>query len=50
MMEKEKTCYEQPCFVVEPSNSTIGKCTKNNVYIMVELAKKERLCDYEKEK
>jgi hypothetical protein len=30
--------------------STLGKCSKTGVYVLVELAKRQKLCDYENDK
>ncbi len=45
------TCYGQPCFKINKSakgdEEPIGYCTKRGVYIMVDLAKRQMLCDDE---
>ena len=40
------TCYGQPCYEL-PEGMTVGLCTKMKVYIMLDLAKLQRLCDHE---
>jgi hypothetical protein len=48
-MKKEnnvRTCYGEPCFQLK-KDSSVGYCTRINVYIHVDHAKRERLCDFE---
>jgi len=42
----EGTCMGQSCFQV-PEGLNIGLCAKTNVYIHIDLAKRQKLCDYE---
>jgi hypothetical protein len=49
-IEYQDTCYGKPCFVLDSEESTLGKCSKTGVYVLVELAKRQKLCDYENDK
>jgi hypothetical protein len=42
--EYHGTCYGKPCFQVT-DDSTVGCCVKSGVYVSVELAKRQMLCD-----
>jgi hypothetical protein len=42
-------CCSHACFE-HKKGDLAGYCRKYNVYILVELAKKQKICDYEKDK
>jgi hypothetical protein len=50
-IQYQGTCYGQKCFKINKSangeEEPIGYCTRRGVYIMVDLAKRQMLCDDE---
>jgi hypothetical protein len=43
----QDTCYGKPCFKLDSEESDKGVCTETGVILLVELAKRQKLCDYE---
>jgi hypothetical protein len=39
-------CFGKECFIMESKDSVVGFCEKTKVFIMVDLAKRQMLCDY----
>ena len=39
-------CFGKECFTMQTKDAVVGFCTKTSAFIMVDLAKREMLCDY----
>jgi hypothetical protein len=45
--EYHDSCYGKPCFKLDSQESDTGVCIKTGIYVLLELAKRQKLCDYE---